>query len=106
VIKKEAEKILKYKRPHNRNSAHLECEGKCDRVIKGATGAISESLTQCLSHIPRKHEIKGNTKNSHIVHCTRTAGSADVTVQSIFQGEITLHVPRIVNREQLQHCVP
>jgi len=30
VIKKEAEKILKYKRPHNRNSAHVECENKID----------------------------------------------------------------------------
>ena len=30
VIKKEAEKILKYKRPHNRNTAHVECKNKGD----------------------------------------------------------------------------
>ena len=30
VIKKETEKILKYKKPHNRNSAHVECETKSD----------------------------------------------------------------------------
>jgi len=26
-------------------------------------------------------------KNSHIGHCTRTAGSADVTVQNTFHGQ-------------------
>jgi hypothetical protein len=30
VIKKEAEKILKYKRPCNRNTAHVERKNKCD----------------------------------------------------------------------------
>jgi len=30
VIKKEAEKILKYKRSRNRNTAHVECKNKGD----------------------------------------------------------------------------
>jgi len=30
VIKKEAQKILKIQRPHNRNSAHVEFECKSD----------------------------------------------------------------------------
>ena len=30
VIKKEAEKILKYKRPYSRNTTHLECKNKGD----------------------------------------------------------------------------
>jgi hypothetical protein len=30
VIKKEAEKILKYKRPYNRNITHVECKTKGD----------------------------------------------------------------------------
>ena len=30
VIKKEAEKILKYKRPYDRNTAHVECKNKGD----------------------------------------------------------------------------
>jgi len=30
AIKKEAEKILKRSRPHNRNSANVECESKGD----------------------------------------------------------------------------
>jgi hypothetical protein len=28
VLKKEAEKILKYKRPYNRNRAHVECKNR------------------------------------------------------------------------------
>ena len=31
-----------------------------------------------------KHEIRELQKPSHIVHCTLTAGSADVEVQNIF----------------------
>jgi hypothetical protein len=30
VIKKEAEKMLKYKEPYNRNTAHVECKNKGD----------------------------------------------------------------------------
>ena len=41
VINKEAE-ILKYKRPHNRNSMHVECETKVISVIIRATGTISK----------------------------------------------------------------
>ena len=31
----------------------------------------------------RKERQQGTIQNSHIVHCTDTAGSADVTVQNI-----------------------
>ena len=36
------------------------CNGKAKvrEVIIGATGTFSESLRQCLSNIPGKHEIK------------------------------------------------
>jgi len=37
VIKKEAEKILKYKRPHNRNSAHVEYQANVVPVMTGTT---------------------------------------------------------------------
>ena len=57
VIKKEAEKILKYKRPYNRNRAHLKCKNKGDTSI-GATGAISKSFRKYVSNIPGKHEVK------------------------------------------------
>ena len=43
-----------------------------------------KSLRQYLNNIPGEHEIKELQKNSHIVHCTQTAGSADAEVQNIF----------------------
>ena len=58
VIKRETEKTLKYKRPHNRNSAHVECETKVIPVVTGATGTISKPLRQYLINVPEKHEIK------------------------------------------------
>ena len=33
VIKKEAEKTLKYLRPYNRNTAHVECKNEGDTSI-------------------------------------------------------------------------
>jgi hypothetical protein len=44
-------------------------------VIIGATGTISKSLRHYLNNILGKREIKELPKNSHIVHCTQTAGS-------------------------------
>ena len=64
----------------------MECDSKVIPVITGATGTNSESLRLYLSNIPRKHEIKVLQKNSHIVHCTQTAGSANVKAQNIFHG--------------------
>ena len=55
-------------------------------VIIRATGTISKTLKQYLNNIPGKHEIKGMQKNSHFGHCTQSAGSADVKVQTIFHG--------------------
>ena len=72
--------------PHNRNSAHVECESKSDSSNKGATGTISESFRQYLSNIAGKHEIKKLQKNSHNGHCTHTAESANVKVRNIFHG--------------------
>jgi hypothetical protein len=46
-----------------------------------------------------KARTQGTTDNNHTVHCTQTAGSADVKVQNIQQ------VQQIVSTEQLQQCV-
>jgi hypothetical protein len=51
-------------------------------VTIGATGTISQSFRKYLSNIAGRHEIK-STENSHIEHCTRASGSADVKVQNI-----------------------
>ena len=81
VIKKEAEKILKYITEMQRMWI---VKRKMIRVIIGETGTISKSLRQYLSNLPRKHEIKELQKNSHIWHCTQTAGSANAKVQNTF----------------------
>jgi hypothetical protein len=58
VIKKEAEKILKYK------DLTIEIQRMCNvktnvtPVIIGATGTISKSFRKYLSNVPGKHEIK------------------------------------------------
>jgi hypothetical protein len=62
-----------------------DVKAKVIPVITGATGTISKSLSQYLSNIPGKHEIK-ELQNSHIGYCTRTPGSANVKVQTIVHG--------------------
>ena len=86
VVKKEAENILTYKDLITEIQRMWNVEAKVMPVIIGATGTISKSLRQYLSHISGKHEIKKLQKNSHIGHCTHTAGSANVKVRNIFHG--------------------
>jgi hypothetical protein len=52
VIKKEAEKILKYK------DLTIEIQRMWIPVIIGATGTISKSFRKYLSNIPGNHEVK------------------------------------------------
>jgi hypothetical protein len=54
LIKKEAEKILKCEIPHNRNSAHVECESKSD------TGNNRGRLEPFQNHsgVPEQHTGK------------------------------------------------
>jgi len=57
-IKKEAEKILKYKDLIIEIQRMWNVKVKVILVIRGATGTSSKSLRQYLSNIPGKHEIK------------------------------------------------
>jgi hypothetical protein len=50
-------------------------------VVIGATGTISKSFSKYVSNIPGNHDVGGTTENSHIGHCTHTAGSANVKEQ-------------------------
>jgi len=86
VIKKEAEKILKYKELVIEIQRMWNVKAKMISVKIGAIGTILKSLRQYLSNIPGKHEIKEIQKNSHIGHCTHTTESANVNVQNIFHG--------------------
>jgi len=58
MIKKEAEKIFKYKDLITQIQRMWNLKAKATLVIIGATGTISKSLRQYLSNISGKHEIK------------------------------------------------
>ena len=81
MIKKEAEKILKYKDLTIEIQRMWNVKTNVIPVITGATGNISKSFRKYMSNIPGKHEIKEQEKNSHIGHCTHTSESTNVKVQ-------------------------
>ena len=58
VIKKEAEKIKKYKDLTTEIKRMWSVKTKVIPVIIGATGAISKSFRKYVSNIPEKHEVK------------------------------------------------
>ena len=58
VIKKEAEKILKYKDLTIDIERMWNVKTKVIPVTIGATGTISKSFRKYLSNIPGKHEVK------------------------------------------------
>jgi hypothetical protein len=58
VIKKEAEKILKYKDLIIEIQRMWNVKRQMMPVIIGATGTISKSFRKYLSSIPGKHDIK------------------------------------------------
>jgi hypothetical protein len=72
-MKKEAEKISKYKNLILEIQHIWNMKAKVIPVVTGATGTISKSLKQYLSNIPGKHETKGLPKptvlgTAHILH--------------------------------------
>ena len=58
VIKKEAEKILKYKDLKIEIQRMWNVKTKVIPVIIGATGTISKSFRKCASNTSGKHEVK------------------------------------------------
>jgi len=68
-IKKEAEKILKYKDLITEIQHIRYVKAKVIPVIMGGgNGTVSKSLRQYPSNMPGKHEIKELKKNSHTGH--------------------------------------
>jgi hypothetical protein len=57
VIKKEAEKILKYKDLTTETQRMWNVKTKVIQVIIGANGTISKSFRKYVSNIPGKHEV-------------------------------------------------
>ena len=64
VIRKEAEKILKYKDLTIEIQQMWNVKTKVIPVIVGATGTISESFRKYVSNIPGKHEVKALEKTA------------------------------------------
>ena len=58
MIKKEAEKILKYKGLTIEIQRMWNVKPKVIPIIIGATGTISKTFRKYLSNIPGKHEVK------------------------------------------------
>ena len=58
VIKKEAEKILKYKDLTIEIQCMWKVKTRVIPVIIGATGTISKSIRKYISNIPGNHEVK------------------------------------------------
>ena len=58
MIKKEAEKILKYKDLTIEIQRMWNVKTKVIPVIIGATGTISETFRKYVSNIPGNHEVK------------------------------------------------
>jgi hypothetical protein len=58
VIKKETEKILKYKDLTIEIQRMWNVKSKVIPVIIGATGTISKSFRKSVSNIPGNHEVK------------------------------------------------
>ena len=58
VIKKEAEKILKYKDLTIQIQRMWNVKTKVIPVIIGATGTVSKSFRKYVSNIPGKHDVK------------------------------------------------
>ena len=71
VIKKETEKILKYKDLTIEIQGMWNVKTKVIPVIIGATGIISKSFRKYVSNIPGKHEVKE-------VHKTAILGTAHI----------------------------
>jgi len=64
VIKKEVEKILKYKDFTIEIQRMWNVKTKVIPVIRGATGTISKSLRKYVSNIPGKLEVKETQKTA------------------------------------------
>jgi hypothetical protein len=85
VIKKEAEKILKYE-DLNINTACVECKNKSFTGNNRGHWNHIKIYQVIPEHHTGKAQNQGTADNSHIGHCTHTSESTDVKVQNIQQG--------------------
>ena len=81
VIKKEDEKILKYKDLTIEIQRVWNVKTKVIPVITGATGTISKLFRKYVSNIPGNHEVKELQKTAILRTAHILAESANVKVQ-------------------------
>ena len=81
VIKKEDEKILKYKDLTIEIQRMWNVKTNAIPVIIGATGTISRVIQKIPEQGTGKPRSQGATENSRIGHCTHTRESTNVKVQ-------------------------
>jgi hypothetical protein len=81
VIKKEADKILKYKDLTTEIQRMWNVKTRAIPVIIGVTGTISKSFRKYVSDIPGNHDVKELQKTAILGNATQTAGSANVKEQ-------------------------
>jgi hypothetical protein len=85
VIKKEAEKILKYKQLTTQIQRMWNVKPEVIPALRGATGIISKiTQTKPEQHTGRGHQA--TTANNHAGQCTHTAESDGVKAQNMFHG--------------------
>jgi hypothetical protein len=106
VIKKEAEKILKYKDLVTEIQCMWNMKTKVIPVIIGMTGTISKSHRQYLSNTPGKHEIKElqETAISGTAHILREV--LMYMYKTYFMSKITLHVAQTANTDSYNTLYP
>jgi hypothetical protein len=84
VIKKEPEKILKYKNLITEIHCMWKLKAKVIPVIRGVTGTISKSLKQLHKQHTRNKKKK---KKVNIGHWTHTMASANAKVRNILHRQ-------------------
>jgi hypothetical protein len=85
VIKKEAEKILKYKELNNMNTAHVERKNKSDTSNNRDNWNHLKIIQKIPEQHTRKERNQRTTDNSHTRHCADTPGSAKT--QDVYHGK-------------------
>jgi hypothetical protein len=99
VIKKEAEKILKYKDLINRNPAHVEGKNKGDATYNRSNWNHFKILQKILEQHTGKARYQGTTENSYIGHSIHTAESVNVEAQRSLILKTALYAPLTVRAE-------
>jgi hypothetical protein len=98
VIKKEAEKILKFKDLITGIQRMWNVKTKVTPVIIEATGTISKSFRKYLSSVPGKHDIN-ELQKTVILGTAHTAESANVEAQKGLILHTVLYAPLTVRAE-------